>query len=399
MTLFDVDQFKELANREAELCISIFTPTERVSPNGYQASKIHFKNALTEARNQLIDQYGLTPEKADDFLAEGWQLIDNLEFWKYSSDMLAYYLFDGEGVAIKLPLPINEPLCRVGKRPYLLPLIPELTDDGHFYLLDLNLQGVTLYEVSRSVVQPIDLPDTINTSYTEEIEDNEYQKALQHRSGFGQAGAMFHGQGSGSDEDKKVEILNFFHRLSTDLDAILNKNPLPLLLAGVNYLIPIYKQASNYTHIVEPNLTGSYGPNDMVSLSTEAWDVMEPYFREARQARKNEYQLFSARAQGDSETDTVLLTAISGGVDTLFIQSGAELWGTFDQENYTIQIDDSPSPENYSLIDEAARRTIESGGKVYIVEADNMPAPEALVAGIFRYPIAEVVDDTSTASN
>jgi hypothetical protein len=287
----------------------------------------------------------------------------------------------------------------VGKRPYLLLLIPELTDDGHFYLLDLNLQGVTLYEVSRSVVQPIDLPDTINTSYTEEIEDNEYQKALQHRSGFGQAGAMFHGQGSGSDEDKKVEILNFFHRLSTDLDAILNKNPLPLLLAGVNYLIPIYKQASNYTHIVEPNLTGSYGPNDMVSLSTEAWDVMEPYFREARQARKNEYQLFSARAQGDSETDTVLLTAISGGVDTLFIQSGAELWGTFDQENYTIQIDDSPSPENYSLIDEAARRTIESGGKVYIVEADNMPAPEALVAGIFRYPIAEVVDDTSTASN
>ncbi|MBD2755754.1 baeRF7 domain-containing protein [Spirosoma validum] len=326
-------------------------------------------------------------------------MLDDQNFWKNSSDMLAYFIFDGEGEATKLPLPVESPVCWVGTQPYLLPLIPELNDDGHFYLLALNLKEVALFEVTRSTIQVIELPDDAAISYTEEIEDADNQKALQHRSGVGEAGAMFHGQGSGSDEQRKVAILHYFHRLSADVEALLNRNPLPLLLAGVEYVIPIYKEASTYAYIAEPYLTGSYSSGDMLTLSAEAWEVMEPYFMQKRLERKEEYGLFSARGQGSSDTETVILTALSGGVDTLFVQPGEDLWGTYDADAFALNMDESPTPDNYSLINEAARKTIEYGGKVYLVDDETMPATQATVAAIFRYPLTEVAEADISATN
>ncbi len=391
MTLFDRDQFNELAQKEANIYVSIYTPSERQSTDGYQSSRIHFKNALTEAKSKLITDFELTESQAEEFLVDGFNVLDDLEFWKYSSDMVAFLVYDGQATFLKLPLTIENTICQVGIRPYLLPLIPELNDDGHFYLLALNLKEVQLFEVTRSTIQQITLSDDIATSYTEEIEDADRQKALQHRSGLGQAGAMFHGQGSGSDEDRKVEILQYYHRLSAGLDPLLHKNPLPLLLAGVEYLIPLYREASKYPYIVESYLTGSYTEDDMLTLSAEAWELMEPYFLQERKARKEEYGLFMSRAQGDSDTESVLLTALSGGVDTLFIQNGQEVWGTYEAESFRIRIDEAPNTDNYSLLNEAAKKTKEFGGKVYLLDAESMPAEGAIIAGIFRYPIAEVV--------
>ncbi len=393
MQLFNRSQFTELSQKEAQIYVSIYTPTERQSTDGYQASRIHFKNALSEAQSKLMSDFGLTEQEAETFLADGTRVLDDLEFWKHSSDMLAFFAYDGEGTFLKLPLEVEAPRCEVSVRPYLLPLIPELNDDGHFYLLVLNLKEAQLFEVTRSTIQQVTLSDNVATSYIEETEDADHQKALQHRSGFGQAGAMFHGQGSGSDEDRKVEILQYYHRLSASIDPLLNQNPLPLLLAGVEYLIPLYREASKYPHLVESYLTGSYTEDDMLTLSAEAWELMEPYFLQEQKARKEEYGLFMSRAQGDSDTESVLLTALSGGVDTLFIQNGQEVWGTYDAENFRIRIDEAPNADNYSLLNEAAKKTKEFGGKVYLLDSESMPAAGAVVAGIFRYPIAEVVEE------
>jgi len=389
MKLFTPEQFNELAQRFAKLCVSIYSPTERQSTDGYRPSKLHFKNALMEVRDKLIAQEGMSQADAEAFLAEGVRLLDDQAFWQHSSDMLAYFMFDDEVETIKLPLAIDTPQCYVGERPYLLPLIPELNDDGHFYLLALNLKEVALFDVTRSTIQAIELPESIDASYTEDIEQYENQKQLQHRSGFGQAGAIFHGQGSGSDEERKERILQFFNRLSTDIDPILNQHPLPLVLAGVDYLIPIYKQASNYPHIVDKHLTGSYSANDMLELSGEAWELMEPRFRQQRLDRKDEYGLFMSRGQGDSDSERVIMTALSGGVDTLFVQPGTDIWGTYDAELFTLTIDPEQTPDNYSLTDEAAKKTKEYGGKVYLVDDETMPASGAVLAGIFRYPITE----------
>ncbi|OZI09367.1 hypothetical protein BWI93_04215 [Siphonobacter sp. BAB-5385] len=394
MTRFNVDHFNALAQKEATLCVSLYTPTEKISTDGHQSSKIHFKNALTEARNQLLEVHEMSESDADSFLAEGFQLLDDQEFWKYSSDMLAYFIFDGESVFYKLPLSIESPICQVNQRPYLLPLIPELNDDGHFYLLVLNLKQVSLLELTRSTMEQIPLPDSVSASYTEEIEDADNQKALQHRSGIGEAGAMFHGQGSGSSEARKAEILQYYLRLSTDIEAILNQNPLPLVLAGVDYLIPLYKQASNYTHVVEPYLTGSYSEDDTLTLSTEAWQLMEPQFVQGRLDRKENYGLFAAKGQGGDDVETVILTALSGGVDTLFVQAQEEVWGTYDAEKFSLTVEESPSRSNYSLLNEAAQKTIAYGGNVYLVEKDEMPATDSMIAGMFRYPLTEVNQET-----
>lgn len=328
MVLFNAEQFTELAQKQANMCVSIYIPTSRQSHDGYQADKINFKNALSQAKTELLTHHGYSADAVSIFLSEGLLLLEDQEFWKYSSDMLAYFIFDGEGVAVKLPLHVESPICQVSDRAYLLPLIEELSDDGHFYLLLLNLKEVVLFELTRSSIQVVELPNDIATSFTEELEDADNQKSLQHRAGIGEAGAMFHGQGSGSDESRKADILQFYHRLSTDIDAVLNTNPLPLMLAGVEYLIPIYKQAAKYTNIVEPFLTGSYSTDDMLVLSESCWELMEPYFRQRRLAHKEEYGLFAARSQASSDVETVVLASHSGSVDTLFLTVKKDVWGT-----------------------------------------------------------------------
>jgi hypothetical protein len=399
MNLFTVEQFNELAQQSGKLCVSIYSPTERQSTDAYRASKLHFKNALTEVRNKLVEQRGMSQADAEEFLADGFRLLDDQSFRQYASDLLAYFIVDGEVTTLKLPLAIETPQTHTGERLYLLPLIPELNHDGHFYVLALNLKEVALFEVTRSTIQAVDLPDEIYVSYTEDIEEYENQKQLQHRSGFGQAGAIFHGQGSGSDEERKERILQFFHRLSSDLDPLLHQNPLPLVLAGVEYLIPIYKQASNYPYTVDEHLIGSYSAGDMLSLSAEAWELMEPHFRQQRQNRKDEYGLFMSRGQGDSDPESVITTALSGGVDTLFVQPGTDIWGTYDAENFTLTIDGEATPDNYSLTDEAAKKTKEFGGTVYLVDEEAMPASGALIAGIFRYPVTETVGEEAVTNS
>lgn len=398
MTLFNTDDFLNLVNREATLCVSVYSPTSRLSTDGYHTDKLHFRNLLTEARNRLMNEHGRSAEQADALLADAYRRLDDQEFWKHSSDLLAYFSFDGEGQVVKLPLPVETPGCWIGRRPYLMPLIPELNDDGHFYLLVLNLHQVSLFEVTRSTIEQITLPDDVPTSYTDETEGADNQKHLQHQSGVGQAGAIFHGQGSGSDEVRKEDLLQYFHRLSNELDPLLHRNPLPLVLVGAEYLLPIYRQATKYPHAVEATLTGSYHAGDMLALSAEAWQVMEPHFRQARLARKEEYGLFASQAQGSADAKTVVLTALSGGVDTLFVRKGAELWGTYHPDSFTLSVVDEAGPESSELLNEAASKTIEYGGRVYLVDDENNPAPGSDVAGIFRYPLAEREVDEETES-
>lgn len=397
MKVFSIERFKELAQLENSPCISIYTPTSRQSTDAYGADKLYFKNMLTEARRQLTERYGMASAEVDTFLAEATALLDNQSFWMHASDMLACFITEGQTITEKLPLPVDEPLCMVGQRPYLLPLIPELNDDGHYYLMVLNLHGVSLFEATRSTIQQIDLPGDAPTSFTEEQEDADNQKQLQHQSGVGQAGAIFHGQGSGSDEERKEDILQHYHRLTNEIDPILHQNPLPLVLAGVEYLIPIFKQATKYPHVMEPYLTGSYTDNDMLTLSAEAWELVEDHFRQERLRRKEEYGLFASQAQASDEVDTTILTAISGGVDTLFVKDGRHRWGTYDEEKHQLRFDDGPTTENYCLLNEAATRTKLYGGKVYVVDDETMPAGETDLAGVFRYPIAETADAEAEA--
>src|SRR5690606_2722289 len=117
-------RFKELASRTGDVVISIYTPTSKQSTDNYQTDKTHFKNKLKEIGRELQSIHHLEDEQIKSLLKPAQELLNDLDFWQNNEKMLAYFLFDGEVEIFQLSIPIDKPIYLVGKRPFVLPLIP-----------------------------------------------------------------------------------------------------------------------------------------------------------------------------------------------------------------------------------------------------------------------------------
>lgn len=387
MKIFDKSQFVELSKKSGFPFISIYTPTSRLSTKAYKDDKTHLKNQLQDIEDRLKAEKGFDWKEAENMLAPAHALLDNEEFWMHNSDMLAIFLYGGEMEYFQMPLAISKPQHFIGSKPMLLPMIPQLSDDGHYYLLLLNLENIYLYEATRDSIGEI-VDDGVTASFTADEETGDKQKNIQVRSG-GSGGSQFHGQSESSDEERKKRILKFFHKVNNNLVPLLNKNPLPLYLAGVEYLIPIYREANDYGYLKEEHIPGSFNHNDMMILHARSWEIAAPYFAQEKLERKESFGLYLSRGLAIHNDKLKLIkAALNGGVDTMLVDSDHEhLWGTYDKATHTVDISERQEPGLHCLIDEAAAKVIDYGGKVYLTTADMMPAESSAVAGILRYPL------------
>jgi hypothetical protein len=60
------------------------------------------------------------------------------------------------------------------------------------------------------------------------------------------------------------------------------------------------------------------------------------------------------------------------------------IWGTFDEMNNDLSIHGTQEPGDECLIDKSVIKTLLTGGEVYILPADKMPAASK-IAAIMRY--------------
>ncbi len=390
MKIFDKNRLVELSQRSDALCLSIFIPTTRVSTDGYKQDKIHLKNQLAEAEKSLASKYDLSQEEIAKLLQPARALLDDQDFWKHNSDLLACYLCGGDMEIFQLPISMQESSHFISHKPFTLPLLPELADNGHYYLLLLNLDRIHLYEATRNVIQEVLLdPEEVAVSFTAEEEQFENQKHLQGQGSVGHGGTMYHSHGEGTDEEKKVTILQYFHRMTNMLEPILHKNPLPLYLAGVDYLIPLYREANKYPELMSAYVSGGFSSKDVDLLHEKSWELASSHFV---QERKRLLESFDQRrsentALADS-VEAVLKACFTGAVDTLFVSEDHQhLWGRYDADKHAIIYDEDPKNGNHCLIDAAVSAVIRSKGKVFVTDGETTPGKRG-VAALVRYPQA-----------
>jgi hypothetical protein len=388
MKTLNEKQFKELANRTGDVVISIYTPTSKQSTDGYQSDKTNFKNKLKEIGRELQEVHQLEEERIKSLLKPAQDLLDNLEFWQNNEKMLAYFIFDGEAVFCQLPAPMTEPMHLVGKRPFLVPLIPQLNNDGEFYLLHLNTEKIQLFKGSRNVFEEVELDEQeIPLSYAEEEEANDEFQGIRKRQGSLGSGGDFAAHGEGPGEERKQLVQNYVHRLANKLDKRLGQNPLPLYLAGLDYLLPMFRQGSKYP-LLQQNHIGTLNGKSKQEIHSNAWQVAEDYFLQEKNKRKEEFGFRASRNLAISKDPAKLIkTAMTGGVDTLLVnRKHRHLWGTYNDEGFEVTFDEGPTGANHCLIDRAALSVINSGGRVFMLPPEEMP-DQALIAGTLRYEV------------
>lgn len=382
MKLLSWAELEALSQSASDYAISIYLPTH-VAGAEIQQDPIRLKNLLSEAEDKL-QQHGLESRDIKQTLGEASALLENHHFWRYQSHGLALFITPETTRIYRLPLQF-ESTVRVGDHFYLTPILPLFFDDRYFYILALSQNQVRFFQATRHQISEIDL-DNVPTSLAEALKYDDPEKQLQFHSSAGDGGKpMYHGHGSGSDDDK-TEIRRFLNKVSNGLQAYLNTEEAPLVLASVDYLQPIYKEVSNYAHLMEQGVVGNPDQARPEELREAAWPIVAELIEQSHDEALAAYQSVQNTPKASDRLPQIVAAAHRGQVDTLLVAKNTSLWGQLDEASGQANIHSQPQPEDQDLLDVAAMGTALQGGKVYVFEPEAMPGNAPAVA-IFRYEV------------
>ena len=308
--------------------------------------------------------------------------LDNDDFWQHQSDGLAIFLSPNQFSYYCLQIAFPE-LAVVGDHFHLKPLLQLMSGDGTFSVLALSQNQVRLFQGTRYHLDEIKLTD-IPTNIAAALQYDKPEKSLQLHTGSSKGNsAVFHGQGAGN-EDHKNDLLSYFRQVNNGLESLFKNQQVPLILAGVDYLLPIYHEANTYAHLLPDGIPGNPETLTLEELHTQAWQIAQPYFDLAKVSTISHYEELQGSEKTANTIEKVLPAAYFQRVETLFVPIDKTVWGVFNPDGNSIQIHAQQETGDEDLLDLAALHTLTNGGTVYAVEQGDVPEHKA-IAAILRY--------------
>jgi hypothetical protein len=387
MDVLEQNDLQQLLEISGKWCISLYMPAHRIGRE-QQQDPVRLGNLITQAKGKLL-AYGIRRPEGLALMRPAENLLEGQsDFWQHQSDGLAIFLADGFFKVLRLPL-IFEELVIVANNFHLKPLLPLLSKDNKFYILAISMDEIRLLLGTDDTVDQVDLGD-VPTSMQEALwmDDPEEFTGFHTRTSptaQGERQAMFHGHGSKADEDK-TNLLRFFQYVDAGLNSFLNEKDIPMVLAGVEYLHPIYREANTYPNLLEEGLEGNPEELSAKELRDSAWKIVQPIFEAAHVRDVERFKQFYGQ-QNDLASDdlqAVVKAAHFGQVETLFVARDVQRWGRYDPQENQVILDTNSEQENEDLLDYAAKQTLLNSGQVYAVPSEKIPG-RGDVAAILRY--------------
>jgi hypothetical protein len=385
MDILNPASLKSLIAQQGKWCVSVYMPTHRVGRE-QQQNPIRLKNLLAEAETKLLAT-GLRRPEVQKLMQPAEELLWNRDFWQRQGDGLAIFLANDFHKVYRLPAEFEE-LLMTGTSFHIKPLLPCLGRGIKYYVLAISLNNIGLFEGNADTMSELTL--NFPTRMDEALWMDDPEKYLNMHSGsisMGEGGGgagVFHGHDP-ADEDKK-NILRFFQSINQGLDDLLEEKNIPMVLAGVDYLLPIYREASSYHNLLENNIPGNPRREDLKELHEKAWHIVKPIFEESQKKAFEKYEQLHGQGSNLATNDlkAVVKAAAFGQIETLFVPLGSQKWGRYNAEKNRVLLAKEPGPENEDLFDFAASQTILNSGQVFAVPPEQMPG-KGEIAAILRY--------------
>ena len=319
MDILNSADLKSLAAQKGKWCVSLYMPTHRVGRE-QQQDPIRLKNLLAEAEAKLLAN-GLRRPDVQKLMSAAEELLPNTDFWRHQGDGLAIFMSNDFHVTYRLPMEFDE-LLVIANKFHIKPLIPLLGRVGRFYILAVSINNIRLFEGTPDTINEIKL--NFPTSMDEALWMDEPERYLNlHSSSSSTRGAaVFHGHGIG-DEDKK-NILRFFQSVNEGINNLIEDKTPPMVVAGVDYLVPLYRETSTYRNILKDHVDGNPDRENLSELHADAWEIVKPIFEESQKKAFEKYQQFSGQQNALATSDLVkaVKAATFGQVESLFVPLG-----------------------------------------------------------------------------
>lgn len=382
MNPFSRDELQSLLDTPRGPRISIYLPTHRASGDIMQGA-IRLKNLVRETEQQLAAA-GVGTAAAADLLVPVRRLVDERPFWQEQSDGLAIFRSPALFRYYRLPLVFPE-LALAAERFHFKPLLPWLGGSPEYWLLTLSQNRVRLYQGTAHSLVPAELPGAPQ-SLAEALRFDEFEQQLQSYGGGAAAGrrsSVFYGHG-GAGEDPKDQLFRYFRLVDRGVRDVLKDRRQPLVLAGVEFLLPIYREANTYPLLVVGGVPGNPDATPPQELHERSWALAAPHFARTRTDAARRYRELMGTGRTANLPAEVAAAAYHGRVDCLFVGAGLRQWGTFTPAAGRAELHEAPQPGDEDLLDFAAIHTYLNGGTVHVVLPEEVP-DLAPLAAVFRY--------------
>ena len=272
--------------------------------------------------------------------------------------------------------------AEIGPEFYIRPLLPELTKNKLFYILALSQNNVRMLRCTLTSSEEVPLTAGTTTSF------NAYQDSV--KPDHDQVNRASAGPSSGSSkgavgttnterETKDEYLSHFFKQINTGVNEVLRGKTEPIVLAGVDYELSLYKRVNSYPHLSEESVHGA--PNSLKSgeMHARAIEALAKDYEKKLDKVLAEYDHKVGGGASNRLKDVVTATH-DGRVLTLVVSDSLTSIGTFDEAtNQAIG-----GKGDQDLVNDAAVQTILHAGNVLVAPNSKMPHGSPLAA-VFRY--------------
>lgn len=382
MDSFSISDLRRLTVPQTGPCVTIYLPTHAAGIDDQQDA-LRLKNLVGEAE-RLLTERGLRAPDAKKLLDPVRSLPADAAFWDKRSQGLAVFLAPGALHRFRVPLPVDETVT-VNQRFQVKPLLPLVGGSDRFFLLALSQKRVRFFEGGQVGLRevaveglPRDMAQVLNY-------DASGRGHPVHPTGRGEAtnqAGVLHGQGAERDTSKD-DLAQYFRRIDAALRPVLRDQRAPLLLAGVQYKLPLYRELASYPHIGPAELPGNPDHLSEHELHERAWPLVKPHLEKDQREAAAKYRQLAGTGKTSDDVRQVVPAACSGQIETLFVDRAAHAWGVFDAGQSHVDLHPERQPGDDDLLDFAAVQTLLNRGAVFAVSREESPA--APVAAVFRY--------------
>jgi len=396
MNTLTKDKLQNLSDFSGSACVSIFIPTHRKGKEVHELKDSRvLKNHYQDIKNTLKDNKGIPENEAIAYLEPVHKLILDREFWHHQTEGLAIFLGDNFFEYFHLPYHVDE-YSSLENSFFLMPLVSVFSDDNRYFILSLGLNKTRLMEATRYHIHEIEGGPMMKKGIDEIYKLYDFgkgtsnQSSSQHgseqRSSGNQGGASFHGQGNPNDDDKQF-ITEYFQNVEEELKERITDREIPILLAGVDRLHPIFRDNSNSFKIFEKGIVGNHEQTDIDRFHKMANEMMEPHLASLRHRQSELYQELAGTGIASYNINEIAPAAIDGRIDTLFVVKGAHQYGVIDPSDHSVDKKTRMTPGSHDLVSKAAVETVLNSGHTFFVDKDHLPenVDDAEMAAVFRW--------------
>jgi hypothetical protein len=359
-------------------CVSIYIGLS-TAPNqqGAKANSLLWRESIDGLRSQ-IDKWGVEGRELLESVSDWDALTEDLELrgksmGVFRSKDISRIVFLQEETANR---------AEIGPEFYIRPLLPELTKNKLFYILALSQNNVRMLRCTLTSSEELPLGVGTTTSF------DAYQDSV--KPDHDQVNRTSAGPGSGSSkgavgttnterETKDQYLLHFFKQINTGVNEVLRGKTEPVVLAGVDYELSLYKRVNSYPHLSEESVHGA--PNGLKAGEMHA-RAIEALAKDYENRLDQVLAEYNHRVGGGASNrlKDVVTAAHDGRVLTLIVSDSLTPTGAFDEAtNQAIG-----GKGDQDLANDAAVQTILHAGNVFVAPNSKMPNSSP-VAATFRY--------------